>query len=224
VTETRSPASEPAIKAPWPVVALISVLIAAHAARLWLRFSPEGLALTSDDLASWRLAGLITHQFIHANWAHVLMNCVFILAFGAPVARFLRPTGYGALMFWLFFLACGAIAGGGFAGLAVVLENFGLASPDWALVGASGAASGLMGAAARLIEGRGRIGPLGGRTVVGMSFAWILVNVLLGVTGVAPGTPGAPVAWEAHIIGYFAGLVLITVFSRLAGVHAEMTQ
>ncbi len=80
-----------------------------------------------------------------------------------------------------------------------------------------------MGAAARLIEGRGRLGPLGGRTVVGMSLAWILVNVVLGVTGLTPGTAGAPVAWEAHIIGFFAGLLLISAFSRLAGVHAEMT-
>ena len=215
--------AEPFIKVTWPVISLIATLIAAHAARTWLRVDPENLALTANDLAGGRWSGLVTHLFIHANWAHVLMNSVFILAFGAPVAKFLRPTALGGLMFWLFFLACGIVAGGGFAALAIALSKVGLASPDWALVGASGAASGLMGAAARLIEGRGRPGPLGGRTVVGMSLAWILVNVILGVTGLTPGTAGAPVAWEAHIIGFFAGLLLIPAFSRLAGVHAEMT-
>jgi len=215
--------AEPFIKLPWPVVWLIATLVAAHAARIWLRADPENFALTASDLATGRWSGLVTHLFIHASWAHVLMNSVFILAFGAPVARFLRPTAFGALAFWSFFLACGILAGGGFAALAMALAKVGLASPDWALVGASGAASGLMGAAARLIEGRGRPGPLGGRTVVGMSIAWILVNVVLGVTGLTPGTAGAPVAWEAHIIGFFAGLLLISPFARLAGVHAEMT-
>lgn len=215
--------AEPAIKVPWPVVSLIATLIAAHAARTWLRVDPDNFALTDNDLATGRWSGLVTHLFIHASWPHVLMNSVFILAFGAPVARFLRPTARGGPMFWLFFLACGILAGVGFAALAMALSKVGLASSDWALVGASGAASGLMGAAARLIEGRGRLGPLGGRTVVGMSLAWILVNVVLGVTGLTPGTAGAPVAWEAHIVGFFAGLLLISPFSRLAGVHAEMT-
>jgi len=37
-----------------------------------------------------------------------------------------------------------------------------------------------------------------------------VVNLLLGLTGLTPGTEGAPVAWEAHIIGFFAGLLLIS--------------
>lgn len=224
MTEARPSTSEPAIRAPWPVVALIAALVASHAARVWLgAVDPEYFALTAADLAAGRWHGLVTHIFIHANWVHVLTNSVFILAFGAPVARFLRTSAFGAAVFWLFFLTCGVLAGAGFAALAVELTRVGLGSPDWALVGASGAASGLMGAAARLIEGRGRLGPLGGRAVVGMSISWILVNVVLGATGLTPGTAGAPVAWEAHIIGFFAGLLLIPVFARLAGVHAEMT-
>lgn len=222
MTQVHPSASEPAIRAPWPVVALIAVLIGAHAARVWLGVvDPEYFALTAADLAAGRWHGLVTHIFVHAGWAHVLLNCVFILAFGAPVARFLGASALGAAVFWLFFLVCGVLAGAGFAALAMELTRIGLGSPGWALVGASGAASGLMGAAARLIEGRGRLGPLGGRTVVGMSISWILVNVVLGATGLTPGTAGAPVAWEAHIIGFFAGLLLIPAFARLAGSHAD---
>ena len=164
VTEPRPappPRREPVFRAPWPVTSLIAVLFLAHAARMGLGMAPEGLALSASDLAAGRGSGLIVHQFVHAGWAHLLMNSVFILAFGAPVARFLRVTPFGAVMFWLFFLTCGVVAGGGFAALAVALARIGLASPDWALVGASGAASGLFGATARLMEGRGRIGPLG---------------------------------------------------------------
>ena len=213
---TDEGASQPAIRAPWPVVVLIAVLIGAHAARLWLGIDPERFALVAGDLGSGRWSPLISHIFVHAGWAHVLMNSVFILAFGAPVARFLGVGAVGALAFAAFFLICGVVAGSGFAAVAAEFANMGLASPDWALVGASGAASGLMGAAARLIEGRGRLGPIGGRTVIGMSVSWILVNVVLGATGLTPGTAGAPVAWQAHIIGYFAGLLLISPFSRLA--------
>jgi membrane associated rhomboid family serine protease len=62
-----------------------------------------------------------------------------------------------------------------------------------------------------------------GRTVVGMTIGWILVNAVLGLTGLTPGTAGAPVAWEAHIFGYLAGLLTIGLFGRLAGDHEEMT-
>jgi membrane associated rhomboid family serine protease len=73
-----------------------------------------------------------------------------------------------------------------------------------------------MGAAARLIEGRGRIGPLGGRVVVGMTLAWIIVNAVLGLSGLTPGVGDAPVAWQAHIIGFVAGLLLITPAAWIA--------
>ncbi|MDB5477502.1 MAG: rhomboid family protein, partial [Phenylobacterium sp.] len=60
-------------------------------------------------------------------------------------------------------------------------------------------------------------GPLTGRTVIGMTAAWIIVNVLFGVSGLTPGAGTVPVAWQAHIIGYFAGLLLIGPFAKLAG-------
>jgi len=216
--------SEPAINVPWPVMALIIVLIAAHAARVWLGLAPEAYALTAEHLRVGRWLGLLTHLFVHGSWAHVLMNSAFVLAFGTPVARFLRTGARGALAFLAFFLACGVIAGLAYAGLADALARMGFGEPDWAVVGASGAASGFMGAAARLIEGRGRLGAIGGRTVVAWTIAWVLVNALLGLTGLTPGTAGAPVAWQAHIFGFLAGLLLVGVFGRLAGLHEEMTQ
>ncbi|MGH7023063.1 MAG: rhomboid family intramembrane serine protease [Caulobacteraceae bacterium] len=216
--------SEPAFNAPWPLMLLIAILIGLHALRTGLGIDPEPFALSAGDIAAGRWSALVTHLFIHGSWAHVLMNAVFILAFGAPVSRFLRTDARGATLFWLFFLVCGIIAGAGFAGVAAVLARMGLAPSDWALIGASGAASGLMGAAGRLIEGRGRLGPVTGRTVVAMSLIWIAINAVLGLTGLTPGTEGAPVAWEAHIIGYFAGLFLISPFAWAAGVHKDMTQ
>ena len=57
-----------------------------------------------------------------------------------------------------------------------------------------------------------------GRTVLGMAAAWAIVNVLLGVSGLTPGAVGIPVAWQAHLAGYAAGVLLIGPFARLAGV------
>ena len=180
--------------------------------------------MTAPDLANGNWGGLVSHIFVHAGWTHLVMNCLFILAFGAPVARFLGPSLAGALSFWLFFLVCGVVAGAGYASAEEIMARFGLGRLDFALVGASGAASGLMGAAARLIEGRGRLGPLAGRTVVGMSVVWILINLALGLTGMTPGTAGAPVAWQAHILGYFAGLFLIAPMAWMSGRRASAQQ
>ena len=52
--------------------------------------------------------------------------------------------------------------------------------------------------------------------VISMSIGWIAVNLLLALAGFAPGLGNAGVAWEAHIFGYIAGLVLIGPFGWAA--------
>lgn len=219
--ETSQPIREPAFNAPWPVLTLIGALLAAHAARLVAGVGVDRFALTGEALEDGRWSGLVTYLFVHASWAHVAMNAAFTLAFGVPLARYLGSGGRGAAVFFAFFLVCGILAALAYAG---VLDAVDGARGGWALVGASGAASGLLGAAARLIEGRGRLGPISGRTVLAMTTAWIVVNAVLGLSGLTPGTAGMPVAWEAHIFGYLAGLILIGPAARAAGVHAAITQ
>jgi membrane associated rhomboid family serine protease len=180
-------------------------------------------ALTGDDLRAGRWIGLVSYIFVHGSWAHVAMNAAFTLAFGTPVARYLRTGARGSVAFFAFFLICGIVSALAYAGLLTALTPSGDPTRAWALIGASGAASGLLGAAARLIEGHGRLGRLGGRTVVGMTLAWIAVNAVLGLSGLTPGAAGLPVAWEAHVFGYFAGLLLIGPLARAAGVHAPIT-
>ena len=208
---------EPALNVPWPVASLAVVLILAHAARTLLGIPADSFALTSAGMSGGAIMPLFTYVFVHGGWPHVLMNSVFILAFGAPVSRWLGTNPRGAVAFWVFFLACGVASGAGYAGIHDALVRFGAVDRPWVLVGASGAASGLMGAAARLIEGQGRLGAVGGRRVVTMGAGWIVANIILGVSGMTPGTAGAAVAWEAHIVGFFAGVLLAGVGGRLAG-------
>src|SRR5665213_2711434 len=127
---------EPVLNAPWPVLILICVLVGAHAARLLAGQSPQAFALTQESLHAHRGFGLLTYIFVHASWAHVLMNAVFTLAFGAPVARFFGVGARGALAFFAFFVVCGIAAALGYAGLLDVLTQMGVASQNgWALVG-----------------------------------------------------------------------------------------
>jgi membrane associated rhomboid family serine protease len=212
-----APVREPAINLPWPVGVLILALIGAHLARVLTGIDADQFALTSSDMAAGRFTGLITHQFVHGGWAHVLMNAAFVLAFGAPVAAYLGRGLRGGFAFMGFFLACGVIAAVGYAGMSSLFEM----QEPWALVGASGAASGLMGAATRLLQGRGRLGPIFGRMVLAMSASWIVANAVLGLSGFTPGAAGVPVAWQAHIFGYFGGLLVIGLFGRLAGVKDD---
>ena len=81
---------------------------------------------------------LLTHAFLHAGWTHVIVNTVWLLAFGGVVARRIG----GARLLVLF---CVAAIGGALAHFAVYSHDF------MPMMGASGAISGLMGAASRFI-------------------------------------------------------------------------
>ncbi len=206
---------ERAINAPWPVLALIAVILIAFALQSSLGVDS---AVMSDGFApaglmQGRVAPLVMALFLHASWTHVLANCAFALAFGAPTARRMGEDANGATAFLLFYLLCGVLANLAYAGLHPGSHNV--------VIGASGAVAGLMGAASRLIGqgGSGRLAPLNSRSVIGMAVGWVLINLLLGVllVGWSPGAKGAPIAWEVHLAGYAAGLFLFAPALRLIG-------
>lgn len=203
---------EPMFNAPWPALTLLVLIVGGYA--LQSRFPLEtvvgAFAFSAKALAQGRYGVLLTSLFVHGGWAHALMNAAFALAFGTPVARFFGARAGEAALFFAFYLACGVLASLGYAAVHPASAT--------ALVGASGAVSGLMGAAARLIAGRGRLGPIFSTPVLGMGAAWVIVNVLIGViaTGLVPGAEGAGIAWEAHLAGFAAGVLLISPFAWLA--------
>lgn len=209
-----APVREPIFRAPGSVVLLVALLIGAYVLQLAVGSEAviERYAFSPSGLSSGRWSGLVTALFVHGNWPHVLMNTLGALAFGAPVARLLADGRAGSVSFFTLYLSCGVLSCLGYA-----LVHPG--SPNL-LVGASGAVSGLMGAASRLIErepsgATGRLAPFASRTVIGMAVGWVVVNGLVALIGFGPGTGGAPVAWEAHLFGYAAGLLLIGPVHRV---------
>ena len=210
------PPKEPVFNAPWPALLAAASILVPFVISLRLDEARLlSLALVPKDFWAGRWTGVVTMMFVHAGWIHALMNAAFALAFGAPVARLLGLNSRGGGIFCLFYLACGVLAGTGFAALHPDAEG--------AVVGASGAVSGLMGAAARVMDTPGRVGPILGPRVLSLGLGWLIVNLLMAVTGTLLSMGAGEIAWEAHLVGFVVGVVLIGPFARWSGAGAETT-
>ena len=150
------------------------------------------------------LIPLFTSIFLHAGFAHLLGNMLFLWIFGDNVEEFFGHVGYLA-----FYLFCGVASG-----LVHVFFNFHSAVPA---VGASGAISGVMGAYILLFP-RARILTLVLIFVVPMpAFIilgyWFLLQFAAGVSSFGAMATGG-VAWWAHIGGFLTGLLIATFVKR----------
>ena len=168
-----------------------------------------GLATPGDWLAALRDGSalrLVTALFLHADWAHLLGNLVFLLIFGLPAERTMGPWRFLALF----------LLGGAFSNLAAVIA---IGSPDRVVIGASGAVSAVIGAYLALFPTAklGVVLPLGlflefvkapASLLIGI---WALLQVVFAYTGPAFGA----VAWSAHIAGFLFGVVF-ALFVRAA--------
>lgn len=231
----------PAFNVPGAVLALLVAIVGLHLLIEWLPLAAQREVLFLFALFPLRYAGVdgiveglpggfaaeiwtpITYTFLHGGWTHLIVNSVWLLAFGSPLAR-----RFGVLRFFLFYFLCGAA--GAFLHVAIYP-----ASPV-PVVGASAAISGLMGGAARFVFlGDGPLGALGGNRSAGAPqrragiFAsladrrtlifvgvWVGLNFLFGATALS-GALGvtAQVAWEAHLGGFLAGLLLFGLFDPI---------
>ncbi len=244
MSERTEKAAEKAINAPAVVLLLIGAFVAIHLYRsylpadadlqllLQLAFIPARFD-SAADIATFGIAGgraaqvwtFITHAFLHADWVHLGVNAFWMLAFGSVVARRL-----GTLRFLLFSALCAA------AGAAIYLL---LHAQEFVfLIGASGAISGQMAGAVRFIFSRpsnlflaGRMQPehmraqslvevfKNPRALIFLA-TWAGINVLFGVTGGALAGVENAIAWEAHLAGFAAGLLLFGVFDRRQDGHS----
>ncbi len=228
-----SPPRQPMFRAPSVVLWLIAVLGAAHAARVTqnedlrleivsnyafipARYSRAFLESHRLDPGTWweRAVPFVSYMGLHNDLTHLIINCLWLLAFGPIVARRL-----GAMLFLLFFVVCGV------AGAATYLAfNWGSEVP---VVGASGAISGLMAAALRMLPGQtppwmlGRapgdapLSPIFSRQILIFSAIWAGINLLAGLTGMGMGGERGLIAWQAHLGGFLAGLLLCGPFDSL---------
>ena len=228
------PSREPFLNAPATIFWLIGALAAVHIGRVmapspWpqyllfkfafipARYSEAALVASGIPTPSFTEQALpfVSYMFLHGNYMHLGINSLWLLAFGPIVAKRLKTA-----KFLLFFLFCGIVS----AALHLAVY-FGAPVP---VVGASGGVAGLMGAAIRIFYGRlyfGRdlpvgatppLAPLLSRPILGFTTVWLVTNFAAGITGFGLTDATTSVAWVAHLGGFFAGLLAIAAFDRLA--------
>src|ERR1044071_1787351 len=138
-------------------------------------------------------ATIFTSMFMHAGWAHLLGNMLYLWIFGDNVEDRL-----GHALYFVFYILCGL--GATFAQMAISLGS------SVANVGASGAIAGVLGAYLIMFP-RGRVNVLLGRFVTPMSALvvigfWIVLQIFSQINVFAAGSQGqGGVAYMAHIGG-----------------------
>ena len=149
---------------------------------------------------AWEFVTLFTSMFMHAGWAHLLGNMLYLWIFGNNV-----EDRFGHGLFLVFYLLCGLAAT--FAQLAISLGS------SVANVGASGAIAGVLGAYLVMFPGR-RVNVLIGRFVRPMSALivigfWIILQIVSQISVFSAGAQDqGGVAYMAHIGGFAAGVAL----------------
>lgn len=231
---------QPIFNMPAVVVGMLAVLTGIHLARVWL-LAPEadfdlvlrfafiplrvmdaqtiGAALPGGPAAAWW--SFVTYAALHADWAHLIFNGLWLAAFGSPLA-----WRFGTLRF-LVFSVLGAVAGA----LLFFALNPGALTP---MIGASAAISAHMTGASRFVFFAG--GPLHGsdgplvyrqpvppfaaamsdRRVMAFLATWFGLNLLFGLWAGQSAFAAGSIAWEAHIGGFLAGLLLFNAFDPVA--------
>jgi membrane associated rhomboid family serine protease len=227
-----------------PVVTLtIAVMALVHAVRAFVltargdleflllfsfipaRYSDPTCLVQSGVPEGWgpQIWTFVTYGLIHGDLTHLGVNAVWLLAFGSAVAR-----RFGAARFLAFSAVTAA------AGAAAHLATH--PGDCWPMVGASAAISGFMAAAIRFVfQAGGPLGLLGGNR--GESYAipaapllvilrdprvivflavWFGINIVFGLGSLSPTSDEQSVAWQAHIGGFVAGLVLFPLFDPVA--------
>lgn len=245
MNETWRPAREPILNVPGAITGLAAVFVVIHVIRVMvldveqdqevlllfafypIRYSPDLLDGFTFPGGLWAdVWTFVSYAGLHGGWLHLIVNCVWMLAFGSAVAR-----RFGLLRFLAFSAVCAA------AGALTHLVTH--AGSPIAVIGASAAISGQMAAAARFAFQPG--GPLSrhqrGRgeaaffhpaatlaemwrdpTVLAFLGIWLAVNVIFGIASLPfAGGEGGDVAWQAHIGGLVAGVLLFPLFDPVRG-------
>jgi len=206
---------EPVFLLPGSVTAVIGVLVAIHLAStvvlnqdsyqqliFWFAFQPLRIVAAPSDLslAVPLLWTPFSHALLHGGWEHLLVNAAWLAIFATPITR-----RYGAA----------SLLSGSY------------------LIGASGGVAGLTGAAVRFIFQpviTAQHPETGERVMMGRrlaSFAdlwrdsrarffiliWVVLNAAVPLLPLVTGVD-MQVAWQAHLGGFFAGILIVGLFER----------
>ena len=135
------------------------------------------------------LTRLFASMFVHANIAHIAFNLVALAYLGVYAER-----AIGVPRYVLVYLTSGVVA----ALFHGAIASYILHNGNVALIGASGAISGVLGIAA--VTGNTR------------AYYWLALQIVFAVIG---SISALPIAFTAHVGGFIAGVVMTKVLVRL---------
>jgi rhomboid family protein len=151
---------------------------------------------------------LFSSMFLHAGWAHILGNMLFLFVFGLHVER-----SMGGIRYLLFYFICGL--GANALEIATAIDSN---APG---LGASGAIAGIL-AAYLVLYPRSHV-----RTLIPLGFIfwtarvpawvfiglWFLLQLVDGLASISTATSGG-IAYSAHVGGFVTGLLLVRLFAQ----------
>jgi membrane associated rhomboid family serine protease len=226
-------ATEPVLNVPRGVIGVAALLTGVQFVRgllpdemdltvlLALAFIParySGAALELPGGYITAVTSFVTYMIVHAGWVHLLVNILWMLAFGSAVARRMS-----SLDFLFFSVLCG-IAGA----FTHLLFHYGDMVP---VVGASAAISGQMAGALRFFFQAKRLpsqrsidfaaAPLmtlsqtfSDKRMLAFLAFWVALNAYFGLSAVRIAGEEGAIAWEAHIGGFLCGLLIFGAFDK----------
>jgi membrane associated rhomboid family serine protease len=157
--------------------------------------------------ARFEFPSLLTSMFLHGGWLHLIGNMWFLWIYGDNVEDIL-----GGVRYLAFYLLCGVAAG-----LTHVLTNAASPVPT---IGASGAVAGVMGAylvkfphsrIVTLIPVFFLLTTVEIPAVLILAY-WFLIQIVSGMAAAGQmASAQGGVAWFAHVGGFVAGMVLISL-------------
>jgi membrane associated rhomboid family serine protease len=163
---------------------------------------------TQAPLTVW--ATLFTSLFLHAGWAHILGNLLFLFVFGDNIEDVL-----GHLVYLAFYVFSGIVAG--------ITQVLAMGPSTIPSIGASGAIAGVLGAYVVLYPWA-RIHILLPLFILFWTIEipaifvigwWFIQQFLYGITTLTA-TAASGIAFWAHIGGFLMGMILILPFIRRA--------
>ena len=240
VSSPQTTSHEPIFTLPRALTALLALMFGIHLVRMALpqqideqvlltfAFIPARYEVMLSEPSFYESLGpriwtFLTYALLHADLSHIGFNSLWLLPFGSALAR-----RFGALRFYAF-LAATAIAG---AAAHLLMHERELAP----MIGASAAVSGAMAASMRFAFGSGSflsfrrgnaeaaalvpalplLQALRHPRVLAFLAVWFGINIVFGIGSISIGTQqSTTVAWQAHIGGFIAGLVLFSLFDPI---------
>jgi membrane associated rhomboid family serine protease len=168
-------------------------------------------AWAAGEIVSPATATLVTSQFLHGGWLHILGNLLFLWIFGNNI-----EDRFGRAPFLVFYLAGGVVAGL----CQVVIDP----TSEVPVVGASGAIAATLGAYLVLFPGAritslvflGFFYQLIDVPAVIVLVFWFVLQVIDAITSIGVTDVTGGVAVFAHVGGFVFGVLVALVVRRLA--------